>query len=461
MFFFYLSLPTTPKWNSKTGQDETLSSPDNATINAGDGDDTIINDGSNVTITGGAGDDYIFTYYKGENVLFTYASGDGNDTITGFNETSTLSIAGSSYSKETVGEDIIVTVGDGKITLVGAASLDTLNIEISTTLTLTDSNGATTLDADIVTADATARTKAIKITGNALDNSILGGGGKDILYGKNGDDFIDGGANADKLYGQNGADTLHGGAGNDSLWGGAGNDLFVYSAGNDIIADYAAGDKISLGAAVSSATVDGSNVLLAVGQNTLTITNGKGKEFAIIDATGNEYTTLVGGLVLDNTAGATTLAAGIAEADASSRTKAIKITGNALDNTISGGAGKDILYGANGDDFIDGGVNADKLYGQNGNDTLWGGAGNDTLYGSDGADVFLYRSGEGKDVISGFENDDMLLITGAFTASVNASAKTIAFKVDSTANAVTLKNYTATSFNINGFKYKISGSKLV
>ena len=162
-----------------------------------------------------------------------------------------------------------------------------------------------------------------------------------------------------------------------------------------------------------------------------------------------------------NTAGATTLASGIPEVDASSRTKAIKIAGNELDNTIFGGSGNDYLYGKDGDDYIEGNKGADKLYGQNGNDTLWGGIGNDTLEGGAGADVFIYASGEGKDVISGFEDDDMLLITGAFSASVNSSAKSIAFKVDSTANAVTIKNYTAELFNINGIKYHVSGKNLV
>ena len=54
----------------------------------------------------------------------------------------------------------------------------------------------------------------------------------------------------------------------------------------------------------------------------------------------------------------------------------------------------------------------------------------------------------------------MLLITGAFSASYDESAKTLAFEVDSTANAITIKNFTATSFNVNGFNYKISGTKL-
>ena len=136
--------------------------------------------------------------------------------------------------------------------------------------------------------------------------------------------------------------------------------------------------------------------------------------------------------------------------------------GAAGNDSILGGAGNDSLSGGKGNDKLVGGDGNDKIYGGAGNDTLYGGAGNDSLWGNAGADIFLYCKGEGKDVISGFDNSDMLLITGDFSASYNSSKKEIAFKVDSTKNAVTLKDFGSTStFNVNGFDYKISGSKLV
>ena len=273
--------------------------------------DDIYNGRSNVTINAGKGNDSIKS--SGENVLFKYNSGDGNDKIIGFNESSTLSIGGGSYSSKKSGSDLIVTVGKGKITLVGAASLDTFNIKgtkaTSTTKTITNSTKSpVTVGSAIKTINASNRTKAVKITGNTLANTIKGGSGKDSIYGGDGNDSILGNAGADKLYGQAGNDILKGGAGNDSLWGGKGND------------------------------------------------------------------------------------------------------------------------------------------------SLWGDAGKDT---------FVYSSGEGKDIIYGFENDDMLKITGKFSTSYDKSKGEIYFKVGSTANAITLKDYTATSFNINGTNYKISGSKLV
>ncbi|MBR2733287.1 MAG: hypothetical protein IKD80_03435, partial [Selenomonadaceae bacterium] len=121
-------------------------------------------------------------------------------------------------------------------------------------------------------------------------------------------------------------------------------------------------------------------------------------------------------------------------------------------DTLDGGADSDRLLGGAGNDCIKGGT---------GNDSLWGGAGNDSLWGGDGKDKFFYSKGDGKDVIFGFESGDLLQITGTFSASYNSSKKEIAFKVGSTANAITLKEFTATTFNINNDTYRISGSKLV
>ena len=61
----------------------------------------------------------------------------------------------------------------------------------------------------------------------------------------------------------------------------------------------------------------------------------------------------------------------------------------------------------------------------------------------------------------GFEDDDMLKITGAFSASYDKSTGYISFKVGSTSNAITLKNFDTSSFNVNGDIYRIKGSKLV
>ncbi|MBO4780691.1 MAG: hypothetical protein J5497_08650, partial [Selenomonadaceae bacterium] len=124
--------------NAGAGDDyiENRSTASFVTIDGGTGNDTIRNcyyddyrklhsGGSNVTINGGDGNDEIEN--SGDYVLFQYSEGDGNDTIIGFNNTSTLSIDGE-YIKDTVGNDIVVSVGNYEITMSNAASLSTVNI---------------------------------------------------------------------------------------------------------------------------------------------------------------------------------------------------------------------------------------------------------------------------------------------------------------------------------------------
>jgi hypothetical protein len=66
------------------------------------------------------------------------------------------------------------------------------------------------------------------------------------------------------------------------------------------------------------------------------------------------------------------------------------IMGNAGNDILNGGVGKDQVFGNAGDDNISGGL---------GNDTLIGGDGNDTIQGNAGADVI--RGGSGNDTMTG------------------------------------------------------------
>lgn len=77
--------------------------------------------GDNVTISGGAGKDSITLNNDSKKVLIQYASGDGNDTIFGFNSDDTLHITKGSYKVKASGNDVIVTVGKGNFILKDAA----------------------------------------------------------------------------------------------------------------------------------------------------------------------------------------------------------------------------------------------------------------------------------------------------------------------------------------------------
>ena len=106
-----------------------------------EGENVSINGGDYVTVNGGAGNDSIilarvriaYADYSNPSTVIEYSSGDGDDTITGFDANDTLSIAGS-YTRSTVDNDVIFSVGNGSITLKDAKG-KTINID-STPLSL-------------------------------------------------------------------------------------------------------------------------------------------------------------------------------------------------------------------------------------------------------------------------------------------------------------------------------------
>ena len=123
---------------------------DKSLIDGGSGNDIIDNWGKNVTIIGGTGNDSIKLDRDGAvNCVIEYGAGDGNDTVVGFGTNSTLKIGGGTgtYSTTQSGSNVIVTVGDGKITLVGAANLSAVHIQGSSSGgggTSTGSGGSST-----------------------------------------------------------------------------------------------------------------------------------------------------------------------------------------------------------------------------------------------------------------------------------------------------------------------------
>lgn len=129
----------------------------NTTITGSDKNDTIIAGTGATTINATAGDDFI--RLDSASALIEYSSGDGNDLIEGFNANSTLNISGATYTSKKHGNDIIVTVGEDKITLQDAASLESVNIigtpsteEIIKTVTNNYDYGTPITDAEEIAA---------------------------------------------------------------------------------------------------------------------------------------------------------------------------------------------------------------------------------------------------------------------------------------------------------------------
>ena len=335
-----------------------------STINAADGDDTIYNYAYDTWVNGGAGNDKITQGHRGtlnggegdDTITFTndyhfgsvllYKNGDGNDIIQNYSSLDKIQITdGSEYTTTTSGNDVIITVGDGSITLKDAKD-KTLNINVKvpestvlaglsynsdkTAVYVSDSFKNKTLEssnyeATVVTVDASSRSKALNINGNANDNFIKGG------------------------------------KGNDTLTGGSGRDYFIYTSGsgNDVITDYTTDeDSIDIqGDAITKATLKKNDVVLTVGKGTLTIKDGKSKTINVSDSTG--------GMSLTNDG-----------------KNVFQVITNNQDNVLINGS-------AINDSINDTGYE----------NTVVAGKGNDTVSIIDTATVIRYANGDGKDVI--------------------------------------------------------------
>ncbi|MDY0188323.1 MAG: calcium-binding protein, partial [Syntrophus sp. (in: bacteria)] len=156
------------------------------------------------------------------------------------------------------------------------------------------------------------------------------------VYGTAYDDNRSGSTSHDKMYGYEGNDILRGGAGNDRLDGGPGADSMFGNAGNDVYVVDDIKDYIFEDANEGTDTVR-SSISYSLGSHV-------------------EKLTLTG-------------------------SAAINGTGNALKNVLTGNGKINLLSAGAGNDTLDG---------RGGNDVLDGGTGNDT---------YLFRPGDGWDVI--------------------------------------------------------------
>ena len=171
-------------------------------------------------------------------------------------------------------------------------------------------------------------------------NTIYGDAGNDSIDAAAGNDTVFGGTGDDTVLGNTGDDRLYGGAGNDTLIGGSGVDTAYGGDGDDLIDD---------------------------------------------------------------------------EPGAFNGTSADSFYGGAGRDTIYTGGGDDLAYGGSGGDLLNGEDGNDRLFGDGGddlifgdlgNDTLYGGDGNDALYGGDGVDNMM--AGDGDDTVDGGLGDDWL-----------------------------------------------------
>ncbi|THV19833.1 calcium-binding protein [Peteryoungia ipomoeae] len=229
-----------------------------------------------------------------------------------------------------------------------------------------------------------------------------------------GDATVIGSTASDVLYGGTSGDVLYGGTGDDQLQGGAGSDTYSFQAGdgNDVIDDW--GDPTSIDVIRFEEGVDPEQI---------SVIRGLSDIWDIVLRIGlSDSITIIGGFY----PGATVVEAvhfnngtqwSLQQLRAGYLTQAATVGDDTIhgfletDDTISGAAGANTIYGYSGNDAVFGGAGDDTLFGAEGNDVLVGDSGADSLMGGDGDDR-IYADAD--DVwFSGDSGNDTLVYTGA------------------------------------------------
>jgi hypothetical protein len=271
-------------------------------------------------------------------------------------------------------------------------------------------------------------------TGDDYIDASLATGVKHVLYGMSGNDTLIGSDLADTLYGGWGNDTLKGGKGQDLLFGGDGNDTLQGGAGSDVIY----GDDINC--PVATVIASGSSYATYCTKSTATASATAGvNTLDYSDRTKNVTADLAALNAVTQDATSKLPICGTATVGEAGEcdfvTKVQNLRGGAGDDTLSGDANANVIWGGAGDDLItallvapatgilSGG--SDAFYGEMGDDTinsanntstggsvLSGGAGKNTITGTAGNDSIDNSQGAAGSVIDCGPGDaDVVLIS--------------------------------------------------
>ena len=266
------NLATYTTINGGDDDDSISNSGDSALIDGGAGNDSITNVSSYVTIGGGAGDDSIENS-NGESVVFQYSG--GSDTITGFNETSTLQIISTdSFSAYVDGTDAFFVVGNDTLTIKDYTEqkINLMDSAGNTEEYLIPEYRGTDDDDNITIPDSYTKISINALSGSdTIDNSatsatIEAGLGDDYISNSGTNILINGGSGADNIENNSNYATISGDADDDiisnegsavSINGGGGSNFINLLGGSAVTVNVSAGDDtISISSGIESVAVE-------------------------------------------------------------------------------------------------------------------------------------------------------------------------------------------------------------
>ena len=427
---------------------DTIRNGDNSNkvvINGGAGNDIIESQGEseNITITGGIGNDSISLSGNSRNVLIQYNSGEGNDTIQGFNASSTLKIGDGTGTYSTLNDnsDVMVFAGDGVILLKGAANLSSLNIQgtkSTVTPTFNGTDGDDSIDNRLSHSTIDAGNGNDTIDNSGSNILINAGAGNDVIYNSGSNVSINAGAANDDIHNSGENVTIAAGNGYDriTLTSGAKNNLIEYNASDDKDTIWGFNEtstlKIGDGTGTYRPLIGNSDVTVFAGNNGIVLKDAASLSSLNIQGTKTDVT-----LTIKGTGGGND-----------------SINNNFSNVILDGGGGKDTITNSGSDVSIDAGNGDDTISNSGSNVSINAGAGKDSISLSSGAtnNLIQYNSGDGNDVITGFNSTSTLQIgdgTGTYSTVTENSDVTV-FVGN---NAVVLKDAAnLSSLNIQGTK---------
>ncbi|MBR6014407.1 MAG: hypothetical protein IK062_11625 [Selenomonadaceae bacterium] len=403
-----------------------LQSASNAMINLGSGYNVVTLTGgsycANNTIIGGEGYNSVYTEDGESKKVYAYSGGNGSDTIYGATENDTIKIVNVEYTRENVGNNVVLKFDNETVTFIDAANKN-LNIEGTpyvepvwtingTTATYGNSNRTlatiTGLKSKVTVADFSLSGNVITLKSSALGTSKVSLTG-DYTLALSG---VSSPKNTKARFVVNGTTAKY-------LSKGISAGYTLSKDKKSVSYTKASGGKTLISLSGLKSGTKASNLTLK--NKTVTLSkNAIGKNLISVKADGYKFILQSSGKLKN--VGKTTI-----------------LQGSSGKDTLIGGSGKDTLLGGNGNDSLTGGKGNDNLNGGNGVDTLVGGADNDTLTGGKGKDIFVYAKGDGKDIITDYTaRQDKIKISSGSISKTKVSGKDVIFTVGS--GSITVKN---------------------
>lgn len=386
---------------------------------------------SSVTVLGGAGNDSITISSTGNDSV---SGGAGNDTITfstagGLSLADTIDGGAGTDTLRATAADLTGISGTAPATYT-ITNIETLSVSNTFAGTLRAPNISTAANrVNIAPVAAGAGAGALgngTIVGPAGAFTVgLGGGTSGVTYTAN--DVL-GGALTITATGTATTDslTLNNSAVTSTAGGSA---LNVFNGQAIAINGY---ETVALSTGTVGGTANTINTLTVTpdlgGTAAVTITGANGLTFAgVVTANSLDASAVAGAVSMANVANTATTVIGGIGSDT--------LRGNAaLSNSVSGGAGDDVIVGGAGNDTLSGGDGADTITAGAGNDSISGGAGNDvivmagnltsadTIDGGDGVDTLTISTALGTTGAPNFTSVEVLGLSGAnnITQDMNA-----------------------------------------